>query len=485
MIFHYHTAFSERTQVYSSADEMKTANGGPFASTDPAVVLAERIFSQNPKPTQVVVGRADGAPLMTRHLTPVGVTDTDFQVTVNDTDFNFLSVTATVSDITAGLEAALAQTAWAPTTAYVVGDHVSNLGNVYECTVAGTSDGSGGPSGQGSAIVDATVTWKFKGSTQDVLGTDATTHLILEKADAPGGSATAGDLYTLEVDRSLITQSDETPMPATSVEDDILSIRTDLDGNDDWYAMHMTLPGTTMVDDATSGAAQAIQQLVKVLVVDSADDDIPSGGSGNLGETLSAAGYTRTYLAYREQNHDYLAAGVAANILPLDPGSTTWKFQSVTGLAASNLTTTEQTNMLGNNVNIYVDFGRGTITCDGKSAEGEFMDVVRGTDFIRVRAQEDIFDLLRNEANAGRKVAFTNSGIAQVEAALYGVLKEAARQGVIVDDTDPDNPFTITSPDVTDVPTADKATRNLPDIEAQAILQGAIHSVEATITVAV
>jgi len=51
--------------------------------------------------------------------------------------------------------------AWAASTAFSVGDIVRNNNNVYEATRAGTSAGSGGPSGEGDAIVDNTVTWKY------------------------------------------------------------------------------------------------------------------------------------------------------------------------------------------------------------------------------------------------------------------------------------------------------------------------------------
>jgi uncharacterized phage protein gp47/JayE len=56
-------------------------------------------------------------------------------------------------------------TAWASATAYSVGDYVRNDSpeNIYVCTVAGTSAGSGGPTGEGTAIVDNTVTWRFLG----------------------------------------------------------------------------------------------------------------------------------------------------------------------------------------------------------------------------------------------------------------------------------------------------------------------------------
>jgi hypothetical protein len=54
---------------------------------------------------------------------------------------------------------------WANTTPYALNALVSNGGNVYVCSVAGTSAGSGGPSGTGLAIVDGSVTWRYLGAT--------------------------------------------------------------------------------------------------------------------------------------------------------------------------------------------------------------------------------------------------------------------------------------------------------------------------------
>ena len=55
--------------------------------------------------------------------------------------------------------------AWAASTAYSVGDIVRNDSpeNIYVCAIAGTSAGSGGPTGEGTAIVDGSVTWRFVG----------------------------------------------------------------------------------------------------------------------------------------------------------------------------------------------------------------------------------------------------------------------------------------------------------------------------------
>lgn len=54
--------------------------------------------------------------------------------------------------------------AWTVSTAYAFDDVRLNGGNVYKCAVAGTSAGSGGPSGTGSAITDGTVTWSYVGA---------------------------------------------------------------------------------------------------------------------------------------------------------------------------------------------------------------------------------------------------------------------------------------------------------------------------------
>lgn len=51
----------------------------------------------------------------------------------------------------------------ATTTAYVVGDRVTNSSRVYECTIAGTTGGGGGPTSTATAITDGTVTWAYVG----------------------------------------------------------------------------------------------------------------------------------------------------------------------------------------------------------------------------------------------------------------------------------------------------------------------------------
>lgn len=90
-------------------------------------------------------------------------------------------------------------TAWAPSTGYLVGDRRDANGNSYECITAGTSSGSGGPSGTGSNIADGTggtaVHWKYIGQTWVLIGTTTST---------TGGATTRAAFYQRTVDATMI-----------------------------------------------------------------------------------------------------------------------------------------------------------------------------------------------------------------------------------------------------------------------------------------
>lgn len=60
-------------------------------------------------------------------------------------------------------QGAIAQT-WAGSTAVLVGDRRANGGNIYQCSTAGTTASSGGPTGTGSGITDGTAVWAYSTS---------------------------------------------------------------------------------------------------------------------------------------------------------------------------------------------------------------------------------------------------------------------------------------------------------------------------------
>lgn len=58
---------------------------------------------------------------------------------------------------------------WLASTAFTLGQQVNNNGNTYRCTTAGTSAGSGGPTGTGIGISDGTAVWAYVGPTDMVI----------------------------------------------------------------------------------------------------------------------------------------------------------------------------------------------------------------------------------------------------------------------------------------------------------------------------
>lgn len=65
-----------------------------------------------------------------------------------------------LTGLTVGLPAASAP-GWAASTAYTVGQFRTNGANIYRVTTAGTSAGSGGPTGTGASIADGTAVWEW------------------------------------------------------------------------------------------------------------------------------------------------------------------------------------------------------------------------------------------------------------------------------------------------------------------------------------
>lgn len=79
---------------------------------------------------------------------------------------------------------------WAASSAVVVGEYVSNGGNLYRCTTAGTTASSGGPSGTGATISDGTAVWAYQ-----QVGTD----MSMDNTQIASGQSVTINTYSLSV----------------------------------------------------------------------------------------------------------------------------------------------------------------------------------------------------------------------------------------------------------------------------------------------
>lgn len=253
------------------------------------------------------------------------------------------------------------------------------------------------------------------------------------------------------------------------------AIETDLDAvqasSDDWYGIALT---SRAIQDVISTAnwtetrpklfGTASSELA--IIDQSANDDVTS-----LAYILSSAGYTRTFLMYHQDaNDDFPECAWFGRCLPLEPGSETWKFKRLATISYSKLSTTQSINAQQKSANTYQFVGGFGITAEGTVSSGEFIDIIRGVDWLTARIQEFVFFVLVNN----NKVPYTDAGIALIEAEV----RRALELGVANNFLAADPQYTVTVPSAASVDPQDKANRLLKNVNFQATLAGAIHFVE-------
>ena len=243
--------------------------------------------------------------------------------------------------------------------------------------------------------------------------------------------------------------------------------------DDDWYALVLAVDAT---DEEILDVAAYVETLRKIFAVTITSEDAKDPSmTDDLASKLAAAGYARTFAFYSD--NDFAAAALLGRCLPTDPGSETWAFKTLAGITPSKLTETEKAALRAKKCNFYIEVAGVPITQDGITASGEYIDIVRGVDWLQARMQESIFGALVR----AQKVPFTDAGIAVVEAQIRAVLSAAVGVGLLADDPAP----TVVVPRARDVPQNDRAQRKLTGIRFSGVLAGAIHSLEIQGTVTV
>ncbi len=183
---------------------------------------------------------------------------------------------------------------WAASTAYTVGKQVLNdSGKVYQCTTAGTSAGSGGPTGTGSDITDNTAKWEYKytGAAQSYLTGARLNYDILTVQDT---SIITNNLHTIEA----LTAPD---VKTKARADLVLSGNpvgkynvkiTDIDGSNVKTITEINSPATATYDTLLTSLKSAIEGLgVTNLTVTRYDDSLHLvRNSGNTEFKITATG---------------------------------------------------------------------------------------------------------------------------------------------------------------------------------------------------
>lgn len=238
------------------------------------------------------------------------------------------------------------------------------------------------------------------------------------------------------------------------------------------------------------------QEHDKIYWMSSQDPDIASAADGNLLAELTSRGYNNTGFAMWRSDADstYPEAAIVGAMAAADPGTTTLHGKTLVGVAPEKLSTTQETNIVAQNGNIYrreygVNFYR-----DGRMVSGNFCDTIHHALWVKARVAESLFGLLKRQSDLLKGVRFTAKGLAQIKQAIYdnpiniGILNESIANEVntseetgMKEDLRP----TIYVPDRADISTDDITQRVLNGVVVEYVYAGFIHYVKVKVNVLV
>lgn len=378
-----------------------------ITSGEPAYLAIEDIFSQDApgKPALVILFRRNDPVAQVRTYTVSGSTDGTYSCELDGQNATFLASSDTVTAIRDGLVTALGL-----------------LPNAADFVVAPVSTDQ------------YTVTAAFAGQPFTSL---ITSPVLLE--------------FT-----QVITTPNE-GMP-----EDIVLAQAE---RTDWYAIYEAshLKGNIL---ATATTVETQEYIYLAQTNDALA--LTSASLLDVGSLLRALSLTRTSVWYSSLSAQYVDGAALGKMLPTDPGSGTWAFKEVASVIGEILSSANDTTLENKNyswVEQYTALGT-TFTRNGFVASGQFLDVIRGRDWLSSNMQIDIIEALL----ANPKIGYDEEGIEILRSVVENRLRIGATQGYL----DADSIVVVAIPKA-DIDPSKVGARLYDGISFTAVLTGAIH----------
>lgn len=423
LLMAYHTVTPNRLESYTSPQGLLDDG---FPITHPAYLMAEAVFSQDPAPPSIFLGKrllptTEVIQLVPLNLTPGFV----YSWTVVD----YLGVATVISYTVPG----------SPTTASVSTALVALHAGLTDITAAVISSGTLGFSLTSSAA----------GNLFSVSGLPNLADLHVFNASADPGIAT--DLAAVYGLNSL-----------------------------GWYAI--LLDSSSKAE--TVAAAAWVEATRKLFIYNTSDSDCANSSlSTDVMSVLKAASYSRTAGLFSGSGVlGYSASAWVGKMVTNNPGKAVWFFVTLAGVTIDALRDGQVTNIEAKNGNVYISLAGQGATDQGVDAEGEWLDVIIGTDWLQSSLQTRVVGAIQAASNSGSKIPYTDKGVQIIVGLVLAQLKQAssAAYNLLVPDSS-----VVTAPATSDVDPADKQDRNLPDINFTSEYAGAIRSTKINGTISV
>lgn len=450
----------ERTRVYTDLSGV----AADFGTTAEEYLAASRWFGQSPQPTSLTIGRwiktAASGGLRCAPLPPSGQIMTAWNAIVAG-GFTFTKDGGSPTAIT-GLNFSAA----------------SNLN-----AVAGLIQ---------AAMTGVTCLWNATYQRFEFTSTTTGASSSISFLSAPGGGV---DISNMLAGRSTASGAYVFTGQAAETAVECLSLM-DLTLGQKWYAAFIC----TADDNDHLACADFIEGTdTKHLYVVSTQEAgvLVAATTSDIATQLKDLGYGRTFVQYSGTS-PYAAVSAMGRILTTDfSGSNTvmtLKFKQEPGVVAESLNVNQVNAAEGKNCNLFLNYNNDTAILEqGVMANGTFLDIVTGTDWLATAIQTSIYNLLYTSIT---KIPQTDQGMQLLTTQVASICAQGVVNGLIAPGIWNSDGFGtlkqgdymaqgfyIYSPPVAQQNQADRAARMASPIMVAAKLAGAIHSASVAIRV--
>ena len=172
-------------------------------------------------------------------------------------------------------------------------------------------------------------------------------------------------------------------------------------------------------------------------------------------------------------------ASILGAVCGLEVGSFTYKNIIVNGGKVMSNDTYETITKTTPNVLAILEKAGDTVISDGKTFNGEYIDIIDSMDYVIQQIEYQTQKMLNNQ----KKISYTNNGIAMLESVTVSVLKDAYNNGIIADNADGTPAYSASFSLREDAEAEDIQARKYVGGACEFVLAGAIHNVKVNGTV--
>lgn len=493
LILGIHTKTAGIIASYNSID----AVADDFITSDPEYIAANAMFSQEQVPETVKIGKLVANVKQVSNVIPTSSADGDYSVVIDAITYTYTASSDTIADIIDGLIAAIIagnlnlkltdNTTDFDIEADVAGTGFSLVAGTANVTVSETT-ANVNVATQIATIRQTDNDFYFISLTgnnkKDILDVAAATEslpklfgamtndLNVTKVPQPHIQVITWDADFI-TDNTIDLHVDGEPIAqvvfATDHATTIAAVATNIQAlTSVTTAVADAVPQTITITGATDGVDIPVAQIVVALGASQAGSVVTTTQDGlDIAQNLEDLNYDRTFLTYSASSTNETEMAWIGLMASKNAGSSTWKFKNLAGVSSDSLSDSVRTIVTGKNTNIYTEFSGLDIMENGTVASGEWIDIMRGTDWIQANIEADVFNAIAN----ADKIPYTDAGVDSIRGVIMGVLLRAVERSILAADPPPN----VTAPLVANVSTANKGARLLPDVKFFGTYAGAIH----------